>query len=94
MKLKKIDLDDFAFIVSGLTEAIGESVATSSEKGRMLSWGDGGSDGGYLMTLIIDDNGKFHALIGDHVDSLRTYAAIGFCRYHGINVELAWETTD
>ena len=94
MKLKKINLDDFAFIVSGLTKAIGEGLVTSAEKGRMLSWCDGGSNGGYFMTLIIDDNGKFHALIGDHVDSSKTYAAIGFCRYHGVNVELVGETTD
>ena len=83
------DLSNFVWAVSGLTEVLGESFVTSSDKGRILSWSDG--DSGYFLMLVLDDKGKVHASIGDHLDPNKTYAALGYCRYHGISFELQWE---
>jgi len=83
------DISKFAHAISGLTEVIGESFTTSSNDGRMVSWCDG-SDG-YFLTLILDDNGKVHATVMDHVEAIKTYSAIGYLRYHRINFEAFWE---
>jgi hypothetical protein len=83
------DIGDFVWAISGLTEVIGESFTTSSDEGRIVSWSDG-SDGYFLM-LVLDDHGKVRALIHDHKDAKKTYAAIGYCRYHNITIELSWE---
>ena len=72
------DIGDFVWAVSGLTEVLGESFTTSSDEGRIVSWWDG--DSGYFLTLV-----------SDHEDAKKTYAAIGYCRYHGITIELSWE---
>jgi len=82
-------ISKFAWAISGLTEVIGESFTTSSDEGRILSWCDGGD--GYFLTLILDDKGKVHASIGDHVEAIKTYSAIGYLRYHRINFEAFWE---
>lgn len=84
------DISKFVWAVSGLTEVLGASFVTSSDNGRILHWCDG-SDGYFLM-LVLDDRGEVHASIGDHVDSNKTYAAVGYCRYQGIHYELRWET--
>ena len=83
------DIGDFVWAVSGLTEVIGEMFTTSSDEGRIVSWWDG--DNGYFLTLVLDDRGKARALISDHEDAKKTYAAIGYCRYHNITIELSWE---
>ena len=83
------DISDFMWAVSGLTEVIGESFSTSSDNGRILNWDDGKDD--FFLMLVLDDKGEVHALIGDHVSSAKTYAAIGYCRYHRIHLELRWE---
>jgi len=83
------NISNFVWAVSGLTEVLGESFTTSSYEGRIVSWWDG--DNGYFLTLVLDDRGKARALISDHEDANKTYAALGYCRYHGINFELQWE---
>ena len=83
------DIGSFVWAVSGLTEVLGESFTTSSDNGRILSWSDG--DVGYFLMLVLDDRGKVHASISDHLDGNKTYAAVGYCRYHKINFELLWE---
>ena len=83
------DISDFAWAISGLTEVIGESFTTSSDEGRILSWCNG--EDGYFLTLILDDKGNVHASIGDHVEAIKTYSAIGYLRYHRINFEPIWE---
>jgi len=83
------DITKFMWAVSELTEVLGESFVTSSDNGRILNWGDG-SDGYFLM-LVLDDRGEVHASISDHLDANKTYAAIGYCRYHKISLELRWE---
>ena len=93
------DIGDFVWAVSGLTEVIGEGFTTSSDGGRIVSWWDGEDgkvralidDHGYFLMLVLDDHGKVRALIHDHKDAKKTYAAIGYCRYHNITIELSWE---
>lgn len=83
------DVTDYVWAVSGLTAALGEAFVTSAHKGRMLSWSDG--EDGYFLTLIVLDDGRMIAQIGDHIDAEKTYAALGYCRYHGIEINFYWE---
>lgn len=83
------DVTDYVWAVSGLTELLGEAFVTSAHKGRMLSWSDG--EDGYFLTLIVLDDGRMIAQIGDHVEAQKTYAALGYCRYHGIEINSYWE---
>ncbi len=83
------EIGNFVWAISGLTRAIGEEFTTSTDEGRCVSWSDG--ECGYFLTLVLDDRGKARALISDHEDEKKTYAAIGYCRYHGITIELSWE---
>jgi len=83
------DISNFVWAVAGLTEVLGENFTTSSDNGRILSWSNG--DVGYFLMLVLDDRGEVHASISDHIDANKTYAAIGYCRYHRIHFELRWE---
>ncbi len=86
-------ISDFVWAISGLTRAIGEEFTTSSDGGRIVSWSDGES--GYFLSLVMDDTSGCHALIGDHLkDPQKTYASIGYCHYHNITVELAWNVDE
>lgn len=84
------EIGNFVWAISGLTRAIGEEFTTSTDEGRCVSWSNGKD--AYFLTLVVDDHGRCHALVGDHLtDPQKTYASIGYCVYHDINVELAWE---
>ena len=86
-------VSDFVWAISGLTRAIGEEFTTSTDEGRCVSWSDG--EDGYFLTLVMDDNGRCHALVGDHcTDAQKTYVSIGYCYYHNITVELAWNVDE
>jgi len=86
-------ISEFVWAISGLTRVIGEEFTTSTDEGRVVSWSDGES--GYFLTLVMDDTSGCHALIGDHLkDPQKTYASIGYCFYHNISIELAWNVDE
>ena len=83
-------ISDFAHTISGLTEVIGESFTCSSDGGRMLSWSDG--EEGYFLTIVLLDDGRVLASVHDHsTQAIKTYAAIGYLRYHRIDLNITME---
>ena len=44
------------------------------------------------MDLVLQDDGKTKALFGEHTDQSKAHEAIGYCRYHDIQIEMYWET--
>ena len=86
------DISNFAHAISGLTEVIGESFTCSRSGGRMLSWSDG--EGGYFLTVVLLDDGRVLASVHDHsTQSIKTYAAIGYLRYHRIDLNITMEAS-
>lgn len=87
-------ISNFAHTISGLTDVIGESFTYSTNGGRMLSWSDG--EGAYFLTVVLLDDGRVLASVHDHsTQAIKTYAAIGFLRYHrhdlNITLQAGWE---
>ena len=82
----------FVWVLSELTNVVGESFDTSMEEGRMVWWSHEKDDPDtFWLWLVLCDESKPRVLIKDSKHP-KLYAVIGYCRYHNIDFELEWET--
>lgn len=74
-----------------LSVILGKAPVCSSRNGRVLAWDNEDGEGGYFMDLVLQDDGKTKALFGEHTDQRKANESIGYCRYHGVQIEMYWE---
>ena len=89
MAFKKLTKEQDALVelIASFSAIAGETFSTNTSDGRMYSWHCDETDT-FWLNIVVDDSGVSNVLLHSGDDDTKFYAAIGYCKYHNIPLEI------